>query len=39
MVAASQGIAAMGAVIGPTLGPTIGGILTDKFSFSPRRCC
>lgn len=34
MVAASQGIGAMGAIIGPTLGPTIGGILTDKYSWN-----
>ena len=34
MVAASQGLGAVGAIIGPTLGPTIGGILTDEYSWN-----
>ena len=34
MVAASQGLGAVGAIIGPTLGPTVGGILTDRYSWN-----
>jgi DHA2 family multidrug resistance protein len=30
----SQGIFALGAIVGPTVGPTLGGILTDNFSWN-----
>ncbi len=29
----SQGLLAMGAIVGPSVGPTLGGILTDNFSW------
>ena len=29
----SQGLLALGAVVGPSVGPTIGGVLTDEFSW------
>jgi DHA2 family multidrug resistance protein len=31
---ASQGIFALGAIVGPTVGPTLGGYLTDNFSWN-----
>jgi DHA2 family multidrug resistance protein len=31
---ASQGIFALGAIVGPTIGPTLGGWLTDNFSWN-----
>src|ERR1700693_108261 len=30
----SQGIFALGAIVGPTVGPTLGGLLTDNFSWN-----
>jgi DHA2 family multidrug resistance protein len=32
-IARSQGLLALGAVVGPSVGPTIGGVLTDEFSW------